>query len=95
MKFDWDNPENNHCVDCGISQADSNKLPAVATGINHPDYSYTKSFYLEGGQHANSEVIIRCPRCHREHQLESTFKAMDRYANQYGEEALAKKCGLN
>jgi len=93
VKFDWEHPENSVCVRCGITKAESDKLPAVATGINHPEYAYTKSFYLGGGNSSDSPVEIMCPRCHRESELESCMKAMDNYAKRHGEEALAKVCG--
>lgn len=76
--FDWNNPKNNVCVRCGITQEESNKLPAVATGINHPDYDFTKSFYLAGANNGNDPAYIWCPRCHRESELEKLFAVMDK-----------------
>lgn len=32
------------CARCGIKQSERNRLPPMATGINHPEYCYTKSF---------------------------------------------------
>lgn len=58
------------CDRCGITKEEAKKHP-VATGIDHPEYKTTTSFYLsyDGG--------VLCARCHRESELESLFKLMD------------------
>ena len=38
--------KNPKCARCGITRDESDRLPAVATGIDHPEYCFTKSFYL-------------------------------------------------
>ena len=64
--------KNPKCARCGITRDESDRLPAVATGIDHPEYCFTKSFYL-----SQNTLEHHCPRCHRELDLESCFKAMD------------------
>lgn len=86
-------PKGTKCARCGILAEDSAKLPPALTGINHPEYFQTRSFYRYGDERIGP-VTHMCPRCHRESELELTMKAMDAYAAKYGEKALAAKCGL-
>jgi len=66
------NFDKNTCDNCGITKEEAKNRP-VATGINHPDYAYTTSFYLGH----NGEV--NCAACHRENELKLCFEAMDRH----------------
>jgi hypothetical protein len=59
------------CDRCGITKAQRNLKAPMSTGINHPEYCYTKSFSLGG----NGEVL--CPECAREKKLEQLFRVMD------------------
>ena len=78
------------CSQCRITAAESSKLPSVATGIDHPVYNQTKSFYRSGGCNTGVPVTHMCPRCHREEALEGAMRAMDSYAKKHGEKALGK-----
>jgi hypothetical protein len=62
----------NTCDRCGVTKEEAQTRPPVDTGIDHPDYRYTKSFSLSlgGGVH--------CAACAREAELERLFAAMDR-----------------
>lgn len=76
------------CIKCGITAEESFKKGPASTGINHPEYSQTYSFYKYGeNQHM-------CPRCHKEHQLDLSMKSMDAYAAKHGEKKLAQKFGI-
>jgi len=59
------------CDRCGISKKEAEKYP-IDTGINHPFYRYSTSFYLD----TNGGVL--CAKCHKETELESLFKLMDK-----------------
>lgn len=75
-------PVGTTCKRCGITAEESAKLPPVETGIDHPVYCQTKSFYhYNDGKHM-------CPRCHRETQLESLFEAMDNYEQRTGKKLM-------
>jgi hypothetical protein len=65
------NKEKDTCDRCGITKEAAKNHP-VKTGINHPDYATTTSFYLswDGG--------VTCARCHRELEIRKIFKAMDK-----------------
>ena len=72
------------CHKCGITKSQRNKLPNpswCSSGERYP-----KSFRI-GEQ-------VWCPECFHKNELCLTFEAMDRYAAKYGENALAKVCGL-
>lgn len=58
------------CDRCGITQKEAEKHP-VATGINHPQYKYSTSFYL------GTDGSVLCARCHKEKELEDLFKTMN------------------
>lgn len=63
---------NTRCAVCKITAAKSFEKGPVDTGINHPIYKETYSFYSWGdGKHV-------CPRCHRENELKTLFEAMDK-----------------
>ena len=51
------------CQVCKITAAQSMKLPAVLTGINHPQYFETYSFYTDANDKSKKYT---CPRCHRD-----------------------------
>jgi hypothetical protein len=87
-------PANTKCAQCGITAADSFGRGPVATGINHPEYFQTYSFYQYGGCNTGIPITHLCPRCHRERELRLTMEAMDRYAAKHGENALETKMGL-
>lgn len=55
----------------------------MRTGIDHPVYFQTKSFYNYPEGHY-------CPECHRENELRLVMAAMDNYALKHGETKLAK-----
>ena len=59
------------CDRCKKTYGQRKKEPPMPTGINHPEYCFTTSFYLSyyGG--------VTCPECHKEMELESLFKLMD------------------
>ncbi len=57
------------CDRCGIHK---DNAPTVDTGINHPQYRYSNSFYL------NTNGRVLCTKCHKEEELESLFKLMDK-----------------
>lgn len=76
------------CIKCGITAKDSFSKGPVLTGINHPEYYQTYSFY---NYRENQSM---CPRCHREHEIDLTMKSMDAFAAKHGEKALANKMGL-
>jgi hypothetical protein len=76
------------CNKCKKTQKQRNLEPPAKTGINHPVYCRTKSFYKY------AEDVYLCPECHREKQLELVMASMDNYAKKFGEKALARKCGL-
>lgn len=59
------------CDRCGITKQEAKKHP-VDTGINHPQYRFTTSFYL------GNRGQVNCAACHREMELETLFAAMDR-----------------
>jgi ribosomal protein S27AE len=59
------------CSRCGKSKAQRLLEPAFDTGINHPEYRYSKSFML------SYTGRVTCPECHKEEELESLFKLMD------------------
>lgn len=59
------------CFECGINAEESFNKGAVNTGINHPEYKTTYSFYHYG---KNQDV---CPRCHKELELGKLFAVMD------------------
>ena len=63
---------NTKCFVCGITAAKSFKKGPVDTGINHPEYFQTYSFYYYG----NNKHY--CPRCHKEAQLKGLFDLMDK-----------------
>ena len=63
---------NTKCTHCRITAAASFKLGPVDTGINHPVYCETYSFYQ-----SISDKKYYCPRCHRELELKKLFEAMD------------------
>lgn len=64
-------PLNTKCFRCNKTNQESFALGPFPTGINHPEYYQTYSFYRYGeNKHA-------CPRCHKEMELESLFKLMD------------------
>lgn len=64
---------NTKCAQCKITAAQSFRLGPVPTGINHPVYYQTYSFYqsIKDGKHY-------CPRCHRENEIKAVFDAMDK-----------------
>ncbi len=64
------NFDKNTCDKCGIDKDEAKKHP-VDTGINHPEYRYSTSFYLS----INGGVL--CAKCHREEELKSLFNLMD------------------
>ncbi len=97
VKYNWEDESQNRCSRCGKTKNELKSNPPIPTGINHPDYAYAKadSFYIYGAANAGDEATqILCAACHREHELEQCFKAMDRYAEKNGEDALAKVCGI-
>ena len=59
------------CQSCGITAEESYALGPVHTGINHPEYCKTYSFYSWGGESKHT-----CPRCHKEESLKKCFDAM-------------------
>jgi hypothetical protein len=61
------------CARCKITAAESVKRGAFPTGIDHPVYHETHSFYqhLDDGKHF-------CPPCHREMKLAELFDLMDK-----------------
>jgi len=63
------------CRRCRITARDSVKRGPFPTGINHPEYCETYSFYLydQGKETAHH----MCPPCHKEAELESLFALMD------------------
>jgi ribosomal protein L37AE/L43A len=65
------------CKRCGKTKTQRLKEPPMFTGINHPEYMYTKSFYKYG------EDNYLCPECHKETQLEELFKVMDAYEKKH------------
>ena len=95
--FNRNDKAGNKCNRCGITQLEREKLPPMRTGIDHPEHAWTKSFYLQNCSWIKNdtyEAIVWCPECHKEHQLEDTFAAMDRYAEKHGEAKLAEICGI-
>jgi hypothetical protein len=54
---------NRKCHQCKITAKESYELGPADTGIDHPEYSKTYSFYL----HMDGKSY--CPRCHREIKL--------------------------
>lgn len=65
---------NTRCVVCKITAAKFSRGEPVDTGINHPEYCRTLSFYE---QRYGSKKYL-CAKCHRESELKSLFEAMDR-----------------
>jgi hypothetical protein len=65
------NHDKDTCDDCGITKTEAKKRPPVATGIDHPQYAFTRSFSL------GHDGSVRCANCHREHELKSLFDLMD------------------
>lgn len=65
----------NNCDRCGISKEEAKKFP-VDTGINHPGYRYSISFYLDNKGGA------LCARCHREQEIAWAIAAIDRREKQ-------------
>jgi len=62
------------CCVCGITDKERDKLPPMPTGINHPVYCKTTSFY-------ESNVKPKkfwCPECHKEKELKELFELMDK-----------------
>jgi len=82
---------NTKCYRCGITAAKASRLPPTPTGINHPDYYQSLSFYQSGGCNTGVPVTHMCAKCHRETQLEGAMKAMNAYAKRHGEKALAER----
>ena len=77
---------NTKCIKCGITAAKASLLPPTRTGIDHPEYCLTRSFYCGNGKNAKH----MCANCHRESEIEGAMNAMDRYAKKHGEDVLAK-----
>lgn len=65
------------CRVCKITAAESVKRGPVDTGINHPVYCQTYSFYQNEDRNTSIPVTHLCPRCHREQALKSLFATMD------------------
>ena len=82
---------NTKCNLCGITAGKASRLPPTPTGINHPEYYQTLSFYQSGGCNTGVPVTHTCAVCHRENEIASAMRAMDHYAKKYGEEALGQK----
>ena len=61
------------CSVCRVTAATFSRREPVDTGINHPEYCRTLSFYLnqKTGKHM-------CARCHREDEIRSLFELMDK-----------------
>ena len=68
MSYNYDKK---NCDRCGISKEKRKTLPAFDTGINHPTYRYSTSFYL------GFDGDVMCPECHKETELEKLFNLMD------------------
>jgi 7-cyano-7-deazaguanine synthase in queuosine biosynthesis len=83
-------PPNTKCADCGITATESVKLGPVQTGINHPVYKETYSFYK-----SIKDNKLRCPRCERENEIKGVFKAMDAFEKKNGTPALKERMGFN
>ena len=66
------------CNRCGISKKEAKKFP-VNTGIDHPFYRYSTSFYLS----MNGDVL--CAKCNKEMELKKVFEAIDHYEKLIGE----------
>ena len=64
---------NTKCFICGITAAESFKKGPIETGMNHPEYCQTYSFYGYGSKQDKN----LCPRCHKEKQLRDLFAVMD------------------
>ncbi len=62
------------CFLCRKTAKEAFYGPPVITGINHPEYYQTRSFYGWGGYESGNHV---CANCHRENELKSLFALMD------------------
>lgn len=62
---------NTRCSRCKRTAAQAVKMGPAETGIDHPQYRTTYSFFSQGKLHW-------CAHCHREVELERLFGAMDR-----------------
>ena len=87
-------PCDTKCFRCGITAEQSFAKGPFPTGIVHPEYCETYSFYCYGEHPDAPSSKHACPRCHKEIELEKTMKAMDAYAKRHGEKALANRMGL-
>lgn len=70
-------PLNTKCARCGITAKASFNKGAFDTGINHPTYRYTYSFY-NYSQFIGKKNVHYCPRCHKETELEKLFDVMEK-----------------
>jgi hypothetical protein len=68
-------PPDTMCQICGITAEQSVKKGPVETGINHPEYSETYSFFTDS---QNKTGLYMCPRCHRENSVKKLFDFMDK-----------------
>lgn len=68
------NPETKCCI-CGITARESYKLGPVNTGINHPEYCRTYSFY------SNVKKEMFCPRCHKESEIKALMDLLEAREN--------------
>lgn len=60
------------CDKCGVSKAQLKKLPPFDTGINHPEYRWSRSMSL------GFDGSVLCPRCAKEQELKGLFDLMDK-----------------
>jgi hypothetical protein len=65
------------CDRCGITEEEAKKYP-VETGINHPFYNKTTSFFL------GIDGSVTCARCHGEKELEDLFRVLDKKEREEG-----------